>query len=220
MVRRTREQAQDTRRQIIDAASGVFHRRGVSGATLQMVAEAAGLTRGAIYWHFKNKADLFRAVHETLLHPVAREIDTIIDSHQFTDPLDAIEAALVAFFATLDRDKTVRMALETIARCREYINEFVDVHREIDEAMQLSLAKIEAAYRRAGAAGTLRAGLHAELLALDTWSFACGLIHRLLTDDADGALRRRAGQAISNHLALRRSSQRPSGAGLHLLEDN
>jgi TetR/AcrR family acrAB operon transcriptional repressor len=59
MVRRTKEEAQATRKLILDTAEVVFHERGVSRSTLNDIAQAAGLTRGAIYWHFKDKADLF-----------------------------------------------------------------------------------------------------------------------------------------------------------------
>lgn len=62
MVRRTKEDAEMTRNRLLDAAQEVFHAKGVSGASLTEVAQAASLTRGAIYWHFKDKADLFDAM--------------------------------------------------------------------------------------------------------------------------------------------------------------
>ncbi len=62
MARRTKEEALETRMQIIDAARRVFHAEGVNRSTLDKVAKAAGVTRGAVYWHFTNKAELFLAV--------------------------------------------------------------------------------------------------------------------------------------------------------------
>ncbi len=64
MARTTKEQAQKTREKLIETAIDVFYERGVNATTLEQVAEAAGLTRGAFYWHFKNKLDLVSAVHE------------------------------------------------------------------------------------------------------------------------------------------------------------
>ena len=61
MARRTKQEAQATRSHILDTAELVFEQRGVSGTSLGEIAKAAGLTRGAIYWHFKDKADLFNA---------------------------------------------------------------------------------------------------------------------------------------------------------------
>jgi TetR/AcrR family acrAB operon transcriptional repressor len=55
MVRRTKEEAAATRDSILDAAEILFAKNGVSRTTLQHIATAAGVTRGAIYWHFVDK---------------------------------------------------------------------------------------------------------------------------------------------------------------------
>ena len=64
MARKTKQQAEETRQQILDAAVREFSAHGVSGTSLTDIAAAAGVTRGAIYWHFKNKVDLFNEVWE------------------------------------------------------------------------------------------------------------------------------------------------------------
>src|SRR5579859_5100655 len=51
-----------TRVALLDAAAGVFARRGLDGATLEEIAESAGFTRGAVYHHFGSKEELFLAV--------------------------------------------------------------------------------------------------------------------------------------------------------------
>jgi AcrR family transcriptional regulator len=66
MVRRTKEEALETRSRIMDAAVDVFFERGVANATLNDIANRAEVTRGAIYWHFKNKLDVFHALHDQL----------------------------------------------------------------------------------------------------------------------------------------------------------
>jgi len=60
VARRTKEEAEGTRTRIVDAAERVFRDKGVAHASLEDVAAAARVTRGAIYWHFKDKAELFR----------------------------------------------------------------------------------------------------------------------------------------------------------------
>ena len=62
MVRRTKEEAQETRSQILQAAEQAFYERGVARTTLADIAALAGVTRGAIYWHFSNKSDLLQAL--------------------------------------------------------------------------------------------------------------------------------------------------------------
>ena len=58
MARRTKEDAAATRNGLIDAAERVFCEKGVSRASLSDIASAAGATRGAIYWHFKETLNL------------------------------------------------------------------------------------------------------------------------------------------------------------------
>lgn len=50
----------------MDAAVDVFFEKGVANATLNDIACQAGVTRGAIYWHFKNKLDVFDALNDRL----------------------------------------------------------------------------------------------------------------------------------------------------------
>ena len=51
-----------TRERILAAAGHVFARKGYMAASLDEVAQAAGMTKGAIYWHFRSKSDLFFAL--------------------------------------------------------------------------------------------------------------------------------------------------------------
>lgn len=69
MLTNRKKQAQVTRQEILDAAEEVFYEMGLSAATLATIAERSSVTRGAIYWHFSNKADVFEAVFQrTILY--------------------------------------------------------------------------------------------------------------------------------------------------------
>ena len=61
-MRRTKEEATQTRQELLDAALRVFGQRGYQATRLQDIAEAAGVTRGAIYHHFGSKAELYTAL--------------------------------------------------------------------------------------------------------------------------------------------------------------
>jgi TetR/AcrR family acrAB operon transcriptional repressor len=196
--------AGETRQQIIEAAGKVFHRHGVNGSSLEMLAQEAGLTRGAIYWHFKDKVEIFLAVRESALLPVAEEIESIFTSRYFADPLDCIDAALRRFFEILDGCPNVRMVLETIiCRC-EQVAEFADVRSDFEWSATDFLARLEGVYCEAAALGTLRPGLQPSCIARDTWAFFCGLVNRFLLSDADGKIRSQVFEMISFHMALRR----------------
>ena len=78
-MRRTKAEAEETRLSILSAAERVFFEKGVSTASLDDVAKAAGVTRGAIYWHFANKTDLFLELYNTVNLPIedmiARDVE-------------------------------------------------------------------------------------------------------------------------------------------------
>ncbi len=61
-MRRTKEEAAVTRATLLKTALSVFSAKGYAAATLEDVAKAAKVTRGAIYWHFKSKADLYNTL--------------------------------------------------------------------------------------------------------------------------------------------------------------
>ncbi|HEY8331957.1 MAG TPA: TetR family transcriptional regulator, partial [Pseudomonas sp.] len=68
-MRRTKEEAEQTRRALLAAAEQLFLEQGVAHTTLEQIARAAGVTRGALYWHFENKAHLFQAMLEQVRLP-------------------------------------------------------------------------------------------------------------------------------------------------------
>lgn len=75
MARKTKEEALATREQLLDAAEARFCENGVSSTSLNEIATAAGLTRGAVYWHFKDKGDLLLALWERTAQPVKENFD-------------------------------------------------------------------------------------------------------------------------------------------------
>ena len=66
-MRRTKEDAMQTRCQLLQAAKALFNEKGFSRTTLAEIAEKAGLTRGAAYWHFKSKDEILITIVEQAL---------------------------------------------------------------------------------------------------------------------------------------------------------
>lgn len=84
--------AHETRERIIASAARVFARKGFQKATLDEVAADAGMTKGAIYWHFRNKNDLLFAMLDCRLQrdtaPLMGDLHTLI--RDGGDPLAAL----------------------------------------------------------------------------------------------------------------------------------
>ena len=70
MARKTKLEALETRERLLDAGETVFRHRGVTRTSLAEIAAAAGVTRGAVYWHFKDKAALFHAMCDRATLPL------------------------------------------------------------------------------------------------------------------------------------------------------
>lgn len=204
MVRKTKEEAERTRKEIIQAARRVFHECGVSRSTLEKIAKAAGVTRGAVYWHFKDKAELFFAMREDVFAPMIERTDAFLLSDQFANPLDAIEGSIQEFFHVLEDSPIVREVFEImISRC-EYVDEFTFVREEVGRPAQSFLTKIESVYLQAAAKGKLRPGLEPLATARDTWAFTSGLLHLLLNCQKGSDLPQRVPEMITAHMAMRR----------------
>lgn len=86
MARRTKEEALKTRQLLLEAAIEQFALRGVSNTTLTDIADAAGVTRGAVYWHFTSKSELFNAMWQEQL-PLTDLIHHKLKQIESTNPL-------------------------------------------------------------------------------------------------------------------------------------
>ena len=124
MVRKTKDEAQLTRQHIIDAAREVFLTRGVNRATMQDIARQAGVTRGAVYWHFSNKTDLFHAMREQVFLPLIDRMEGTLLEKQMSNPLASIEHFLCGTIQTLEEDNGARQIYEIMMVKCEYVDEF------------------------------------------------------------------------------------------------
>jgi TetR/AcrR family acrAB operon transcriptional repressor len=124
MVRRTKADALATRHRLLDAAEHLFQERGVSRTSLNDIATAAGTTRGAIYWHFKDKADLFNAMMERVTLPLegtlactARTADTT------ANPLLSLRDSMMSALMQTASDEQTRRVFEVATHKVEYVSE-------------------------------------------------------------------------------------------------
>ena len=103
-MRRTKEDAEQTRLAILDAAEQVFCSEGVVSATLEKISRAAGVTRGAFYWHFKDKCDLLHALH-TRYAPAQKQVILAAALEGHDNPLQLLEDSGLEMIAIFERDE-------------------------------------------------------------------------------------------------------------------
>lgn len=109
-MRRTKEESEQTRNAILDAAAITFSAKGFSRATLEEIATAAHVTRGAIYWHFKNKVEIFDALHDRL-HGLFVSFVAEDMTHEHPEPLVQLEELCVKLLVDLETNSRKRQAL-------------------------------------------------------------------------------------------------------------
>lgn len=115
-MRRTKAEAAETRAAILAAAEQLFFEKGVSNSRLEDIATAAGVTRGAVYWHFANKTDVFLELYNAVQLPRINMLDLEQASENGCDPLVFIEAAALDWLQLLSRDKQRQRMLTILLR--------------------------------------------------------------------------------------------------------
>jgi TetR/AcrR family transcriptional regulator, acrAB operon repressor len=204
MVRKTKLDAELTRQSIIDAAREVFLARGVSRSTLEHIAAQADVTRGAVYWHFKNKTEIFHALRDQVFLPLIDRMDDTLTVENSDDPLTQIENSLCDTIHELNKNIQMRQTYEIMMTKCEYVDEFATVLQQIMNNCSSITEKIQLAYERAKSQDIL-AGLHApRALALDTHLFFSGLLHMWVKDTDGSKFRFQATELIKAHINLRR----------------
>lgn len=204
MVRKIKEDAELTRQRIIDAAREVFLQRGVSKSSLEHIATQADVTRGAVYWHFKDKTELFHALRNQVFLPLIDRMDDTLTIESKEDPLTQIEKSLCDTINELNQNIRMRQTYEIMMIKCEYVDEFATVLEQIINNCSGITEKIQLAYERAKALDILTPNLTPQALALDTHLFFSGLLH-MWVKDADGTrFRHQATDLIKSHISLRR----------------
>jgi TetR/AcrR family acrAB operon transcriptional repressor len=100
VMRRTKEDSEETKRKIIDAAVELFENQGFVATRIQDIADKMGMSRGAVYWHFKNKDELFMSIFTNFGHRLERLLTESL--HHTDSPLQQLRWLLVNIISSPD----------------------------------------------------------------------------------------------------------------------
>lgn len=201
-MRRTKTEAARTRRAIMTAALKTFSKRGIARTTLESIAMAAGVTRGAVYHHFANKRALVRAIRDDVSLPLIDQSDfTLLKQHDLP-PLERIERFLVGLIEAVEQDARTRVTFEVMSFKCEYVDDLARELREYgrkNERLREMLAKL---YGEA----EMRPDMTPELAALETVTFLAGMLRLWLMDRHATGMREHARDLIAAHIQSRRAA--------------
>jgi TetR/AcrR family acrAB operon transcriptional repressor len=181
MARRTKEEAAATRDGILDAAEKLFVEQGVSRTTLQHIATAAGVTRGAIYWHFDDKGALFNAMMERAILPLEAEMQ-VLDQAESDDPLVDLRNHMLAVLDRTVNDPSARRVFEIATLKVEFVDEMNAVRQRRKDNMANWMTRAERRIRLAADKGLLARHVDASRVALALWIMIDGLIRNWMFD--------------------------------------
>ncbi len=184
MVRRTKADAQATRSSLLDAAEHLFQARGVSRTSLNDIATAAGTTRGAIYWHFKDKADLFNAMLERVTLPMEAALQQT-GQDAGVDPLDELRQSVFAVLHRIVSDDQTRRVFEVATHKVEYVDDLMAVKTRHFNARAAGVGALQRGLEAAAARRRVVLAVPLTVAARALHAMLVGLIHDWLLASSD-----------------------------------
>jgi len=144
-MRRTKEDAQKTREALLKQGYKAFTTTGYEGSSLSQIVSACGLTRGAAYWHFSNKDDLYMTVVRQTLSWIKGDKLAIIQN----DALSTEEKITELLYLPIEHRVSYRLVNRTVELVRTY-PQFQELLEELtqakDELLQIFFDLLEGRY--------------------------------------------------------------------------
>ncbi len=178
----------------------LFSEKGIANTSLTEVAQAAGVTRGAIYWHFKNKWDLFDAIWHYYSAPI-NALGDASESADEQDPLGRVSELLKLLLRSVERDEQFRRMIiicihESMLTCSR------DIPKSMQALMDFLHERRVRAIENAKSKGQLPEDLDAEAGSLMMKVMVEGLIMTWLQKPECFSLDERADQFVSSVIAV------------------
>ncbi|GBU14818.1 TetR family transcriptional regulator [Polaromonas sp.] len=187
MARRTKKDALETRSNLLDAAEYLFQAQGVSATSLQDIALRAGATRGAVYWHFKDKADLFNAMIDRVRQPLVSHFsqDGAELQNGNAPVVDALASMRCAIFNALTQiasDAQTRRVIEIAMQKVEYVEAHKAIYQRHLTTRNFFLVRVEQALTTAAQQSSLVLAMPSDVAAHGLQALVDGLIQNWLLD--------------------------------------
>ena len=184
MARKCKEDAEKTRQAVIESALDVFSERGYAKATFDEIAARAGFTKGAVYWYFRNKADLVAALIKEYMERKRSElVPNIPDGDTLEDLLDYF-----TLWAEVLRDDVRFSKFNRFMICQMEWSEAVinRVNKSLATQKDWHLEKINQVLVKSKERGELKEGIDLALVQEIIRSTYIGIVFSSLNKITDG----------------------------------
>ena len=180
-MRRTKPDAEKTRDAILAAAECLFLQRGVAHTSLEQIARQAGVTRGAVYWHFKNKADLFHAMLNQVRLP-AELIASQIRQCDPENPLIGLRSICIHTLSALLHDERKRRIFFILKRRCEFTAELKEAELQHEAFINEVIEMVTGLFATPEVSRQLRPGITAQIAARTFHFMFTGMLGEWLRD--------------------------------------
>lgn len=205
MARRTKDEAERTRDKILDAAERVFYKYGVARTSLQQIAIAANVTRGAVYWHFRDKIELYAAMMDRVFLPHEDMLDKLA-ARETTTPLQDLCEACCHSLKMIATDSRRRRVVSILMHRCEYISDMSAIMKRRRECKDRMLERSTILFERARQQGVLAPHWKPSMAAMALHALITGLITGALEGHKNFDLSKSAPECIRVFFASVRSN--------------
>lgn len=181
MGRRSKEDAEKTKQAILNAAVYHFSEDGFAKATLENIAKTANVTRGAIYWHFDNKVEIFDALHEQI-HKSFLEMILEDAKINHPEPIKQLQDLCIHVFLDLDKNEEKKRILQLFLIKCDYSGELAPL-QEIHIAKKKECTGLfETYFQKAIDLKQINTEFSPDLLTTALSGYLKGILYEYLTD--------------------------------------
>ncbi|MBV8060384.1 MAG: TetR family transcriptional regulator [Alphaproteobacteria bacterium] len=184
MVRRTKDEAEQTRIAILDAAEDVFFQNGVAKTSLEQIARAANVTRGAVYWHFKDKIELCEAMMRRVFLP-QEEILERLSASEGPTPLKDLEQSCCEALKQMGKDKRRQRVVSIMMMKCEYVDDMAQILTRRRDCKDRMFDQLLHMFQRAHKLGQLPTPWTPRLATIALQSLMSGIINGVLEGRKD-----------------------------------
>lgn len=199
MARKKKEDAQKTRQQLIEAAIVQFATRGVANTTLTDIADAAQVTRGAVYWHFSSKAEIFNAIWEQQ-QPLREIIRDRLSLSENDDPLLMLREQFITGLQYIAHEPRQWALLQILYHKCEFNSDMIS-ECEIRNRIGLSDQTLRITLEKCRARNSLSPQVNIDLAVIVLHGFFSGIIKNWLMDSDSINLYQQAPALVDNIMA-------------------
>ena len=212
MVRKTKADALKTRQLLIETAIVQFAARGVSNTTLNDIADAANVTRGALYWHFENKTQLFNELW--LQQPPLRDlIQERLVGRWGDNPLQRLQERLVVGLQYIAENPRQQALMQILYHKCEFHNDMIS-EQTIREKIGINHLGMRIALQKCMDDGLIATSLDLDVIIIILHGSFSGIVKNWLINPMSYDLYKQAPVLVDNVLKM----LSPDGCMLQLIQ--